>query len=64
MGNTGDVKPTRFGVSELPIDHGPGYRVYYRQRDKPVVLLCSSGHKWIQDADIRRAVEIAQNWKR
>ena len=63
MGNPGDGKPTRSGVSELRIDYGPGYRVYYQQRDKTVVLLCCGGDKRTQDADIRRAVEIAKNWK-
>ena len=63
MGNAGDVKPTHSGVSELRIDYGPGYRVYYQQRGKTVVLLCCGGDKRTQDADIRRAVEIAKNWK-
>ncbi len=63
MGNPGDVKPTQSGVSELRIDYGPGYRVYYQQRGKTVVLLCCGGDKRTQDADIRRAVEIAKNWK-
>ncbi|EQD50943.1 addiction module killer protein, partial [mine drainage metagenome] len=40
MGNPGDVKPTRSGISEVRIDCGPGYRVYYQQRGKSIVLLC------------------------
>lgn len=63
MGNPGDAKPTQSGVSELRIDYGPGYRVYYQQRGKTIVLLCCGGDKRTQDADIRRAVEIAKNWK-
>jgi putative addiction module killer protein len=63
MGNPGDVKPTRSGISELRIDYGPGYRVYYQQRGISIVLLCCGGDKRTQDADIRRAVEIAKNWK-
>jgi putative addiction module killer protein len=63
MGNPGDVKPTQSGVSELRIDYGPGYRVYYQQRGRTIVLLCCGGDKRTQDADIRRAVEIAKNWK-
>jgi putative addiction module killer protein len=63
MGNPGDVKPTQSGISELRIDYGPGYRVYYQQRGKTVVLLCCGGDKRTQDGDIRRAVEIAKNWK-
>ena len=63
MGNPGDVKPTQGGISELRIDYGPDYRVYYQQRGKTVVLLCCGGDKRTQDGDIRRAVEIAKNWK-
>ena len=63
MGNPGDVKPTQGGISDLRIDYGPGYRVYYQQRGKTVVLLCCGGDKRTQDGDIRRAVEIAKNWK-
>jgi putative addiction module killer protein len=63
MGNPGDVKPTQSGISELRIDYGPGYRVYYHQRGKTIVLLCRGGDKRTQDAYIRRAVEIAKNWK-
>jgi len=63
MGNAGDVKSTQSGISELRIDYGPGYRVYYRHRGKTIVLLCCGGDKRTQDVDIRRAVEIAKNWK-
>jgi putative addiction module killer protein len=42
---------------------GPGYRVYYHQGGKTIGLLCRGGDKRTQDADIRRAVEIAKNWK-
>ena len=63
MGNPGDVKPTRSGIGEVRIDYGPGYRVYYPQRGKSIVLLCCGGDKRTQDADIRRAVEMAKNWK-
>ena len=63
MGNPGDVKPTQSGISEMRIGYGPGYRVYYQQRGKTIVLLCCGGDKRTQNADIRRAVEIAKNWK-
>ena len=63
MGNPGDVKPTRSGISEVRIDYRPGYRVCYPQRGKSIVLLCCGGDKRTQDADIRRAVERAKNWK-
>lgn len=62
-GNPGDAKPVGSGVSELRIDYGPGYRVYYQQRGAAVVLLCCGGDKRTQDADIRRAIEIAKAWK-
>ena len=54
-GNPGDVKPVGHGVSELRIDYGPGYRVYYgREGDAIVILLCG-GDKRSQARDIERA---------
>jgi putative addiction module killer protein len=63
LGNPGDVKPAQSGISELRIDYGPGYRVYYQQRGKAVVLLCCGGDKRTQDADVKRAITIAKDWK-
>ena len=63
LGNPGDVKPTRDGVSEMRIDYGPGYRVYFIQRGKVVVVLLAGGDKRTQDADIKRAIQIAKHWK-
>lgn len=63
LGNPGDVKPTREGISEMRIDHGPGYRVYFMQRGKVVVVLLAGGDKRTQDVDIKRAIEIAKDWK-
>ena len=63
LGNPGDVKPVRDGISEMRIDHGPGYRVYFMQRRKVVIVLLVGGDKRTQDADIKRAIEIARNWK-
>lgn len=63
LGNPGDMKPARDGISEMRIDHGPGYRVYFIQRGKVVVVLLAGGNKQTQDADIKRAIEIAKNWK-
>jgi putative addiction module killer protein len=60
LGNPGDVKPVGAGVSEMRIDFGPGYRVYYQQRGSLVVLLLCGGDKRTQDADIKRALELAQ----
>lgn len=63
LGNPGDVKPVGDGISELRIDHGPGYRVYFMRRGPVLVLLLSGGDKSSQDADIRAAKRIAQDWK-
>jgi putative addiction module killer protein len=62
-GNPGDVKPAGSGISELRIDHGPGYRVYFQQRGEKLALLLCGGDKKTQDADIKRAIKIANDWK-
>lgn len=62
-GNFGDAKPLRDGVSEIRIDYGPGYRLYYLQHGPIVVVLLAGGDKSTQDADIKRAIEIAKEWK-
>jgi putative addiction module killer protein len=59
-GNPGDVKPVGNGVSEMRIDYGPGYRMYFVQRGKTVVILLCGGDKRSQARDIARAVEMAQ----
>lgn len=63
LGNPGDVKPVGSGVSEMRIDYGPGYRVYYLQRGTIFVVLLCGGDKRTQDADIKRAITIAKDWK-
>src|SRR4051812_38428508 len=63
VGNPGDVKPVGSGVSEMRIDFGPGYRVYFAQRGSKVVVVLGAGDKRTQDADIKRAIEIAASWK-
>jgi putative addiction module killer protein len=63
LGNPGDVRPVGGGVSEMRIDYGPGYRVYYTQRGAVVVVLLCGGDKRSQDADIERASEMAKTWK-
>ncbi len=63
LGNPGDVKPVGSGVSEMRIDYGPGYRVYYAQRAEVVTLLLCGGDKGTQDADIKRAIAMAKDWK-
>ena len=60
-GNPGDVRSVGEGVSELRIDHGPGYRVYYRKHGPEVVILLAGGDKRTQDRDIKTAVRLARN---
>jgi putative addiction module killer protein len=63
LGNPGDVKPVGEGISEMRIDHGPGYRVYFRQHGQVLILLLSGGDKSTQDKDIKAAKLIAARWK-
>ena len=60
-GNPGDVRPVGEGVSELRIDYGPGYRVYYTHRGQSVIILLAGGEKRTQDRDIRTALRLARN---
>lgn len=63
LGNLGDVKPVGDGVSEMRIDHGPGYRVYFIQRGPVVIVLLAGGDKRTQAADIKSAIKIAKDWR-
>ena len=63
LGHVGDAKGIGRGISELRIDYGPGYRVYFMQRGLRVVVLLCGGDKRTQDSDIARAIQIAANWK-
>ena len=63
-GNFGDCKPVADGVWELRIDWGPGYRVYYAQAGKRLVLLLTGGDKRKQQTDIAAAVDYWNDWKR
>ena len=63
LGNPGDVKPVGSGISEMRIDYGPGYRVYFVQRGSAVVVILCGGDKRTQTADIKRAIKIAADWK-
>lgn len=63
-GNLGDVKPVGGGVSELRIDYGPGYRVYFMQSGAVLVVVLAGGDKRTQHADIKTAQRIAAEWER
>lgn len=59
LGNAGDTKPIGNGVSEMRIDYGPGYRVYFIQRGSELVILLAGGDKKSQSNDIRNALRLA-----
>jgi putative addiction module killer protein len=61
VGNPGDVEPVGEGVSEMRIDYGPGYRVYYKQQGRDVVILLAGGDKGSQARDIKTALRLARN---
>ena len=63
MGNPGDVKPIGNGLSEMRINVGPGYRVYYMQRGHIVIVLLCGGDKSTQERDITQAKALADHWK-
>jgi putative addiction module killer protein len=60
-GNPGDVKPVGEGVSEMRIEYGPGYRVYFITRKRDIVILLAGGEKHTQSADIKTALRLARN---
>jgi putative addiction module killer protein len=62
LGNAGDVKSVGSGVSEIRIDYGPGYRVYFTQRGPVIIVILCGGEKRTQAADIKRAIRIAAKW--
>jgi putative addiction module killer protein len=63
LGNPGDVRPIGEGLSEMRIDYGPGYRVYYLQQGAVLVVLLCGGDKRTQQTDIARAKSLAAEWK-
>ncbi len=62
-GNPGDVTPVGEGASELRIDSGPGYRVYFTKQGREIVVLLAGGDKSSQAADIKTALRLARNLK-
>ena len=60
LGNPGDVRPVGGGISELRIDYGPGYRVYFVQRRQSLIVLLAGGDKGSQHRDIKRARDLAR----
>jgi len=62
-GNPGDVKPIGEGCSEMRIDYGPGYRVYYKDIGSEIIIMLCGGDKRTQDKDIEQAKEIARDYE-
>ena len=60
LGNPGDVKPVGGGVSEMRIDYGPGYRVYFAHSGQTLVVLLAGGDKHTQSEDIKTALKLAR----
>ena len=61
VGHAGDAKPVGEGVSELRIDYGPGYRVYFKKQGRSVVVLLAGGDKKTQSQNIKTALRLARN---
>lgn len=60
-GNPGDVEPVGEGVSELRINYGPGYRVYFKKRGQELIILLAGGDKTTQAKDIKTALRLARH---
>lgn len=61
LGNPGDLKSVGEGVSELRIDYGPGYRVYYKKQRYNIIILLAGGDKSTQAGDIKTALHLSRN---
>lgn len=64
LGNPGDVKPVGGGVSEMRIDYGPGYRIYFARHKDTIILLLCGGTKKTQTEDIKEAKRLFLDWKK
>lgn len=62
-GNLGDVKPVGDGVSEMKISFGAGYRIYFIQRGKQMIIILAGGDKSSQARDIKQAKKLAEDWR-
>lgn len=62
-GNPGDIKPVGSGVSELRINYGPGYRVYFQQKGSTLIILLAGGDKASQASDIDEALMLVRQIK-
>jgi putative addiction module killer protein len=63
LGNAGDVRPIGNGLSELRIDYGPGYRIYFMQQGMMLIILLCAGDKRTQQKDITKAKKLAARWE-
>jgi putative addiction module killer protein len=63
LGNPGQHRNLANGISEMKIDHGPGYRVYYTMRGSQLIVLLCGGDKTSQQEDIAKAIRIANAWE-
>ena len=62
-GSPGDAKPAGGGISEMRIDYGPGYRVYYKDTGKEIIILLCGGDKSTQEEDIAKAKKVARHYE-